>query len=81
MSITFICILLFKDFLALFLGLLLNYISFLIFFKPNKKNKDMTNNGHNIKFTKKFLLVVSILIALINFIGFLLFLAMSITYI
>ena len=79
--IDFICVLLFKDFLAPFLGLLLNYISFLIFFKPNKKNKDITNKEHNIKFTKKFLLVVSILIALINFIGFLLFLAMSITYI
>ena len=73
--IDFICIFIFNDFLAPFLGLLLNYISFLIFFKKNQKNKE-----HNIKFTKKFLLVITILIILLNSVGFLLFLAMSITY-
>ena len=78
--IDFICIFIFKDFLAPFLGLLLNYISFLAFFKSNQKNKEISNNEHKIKFAKKFLLVIAILIILLDSVGFLLFLAISITY-
>ena len=79
--IDFTCIFLFKDFLAPFLGLALNYISFLLFFKPALKDKNKLVNESTILFTKRFLLIISILIAIINFIGFLLFLVISITYI